>query len=73
MGIEDFVAEAAVEAFDKAILLRPAGLNVMEVNVMAFAPGNELGGDEFGALRDCLTRAGKRRLVRRGRLSFMER
>ena len=52
VGIEDFGPEATVEAFDVAVLHGAAGLDEMEFDVMAVAPGLELGGDEFRAVID---------------------
>lgn len=52
MGVEHFVAEAAVEAFDVAVLHGAAGLDVKEPNVVLFTPGDELGGDELGSVVD---------------------
>jgi hypothetical protein len=47
VGVERFVAEAAVEPVDVAVLHGTPGLDVMEVDVMIFTPGDELGRDEF--------------------------
>src|SRR5690554_561048 len=52
VGIEDPIAEGPVEAFDVGVLGGFARLDVMEVNAVALAPGDELGGDEFRAVVD---------------------
>ena len=42
VGLQHFVAEAAVEAFDISVLRRFAGLDVMELYLMGFIPRDEL-------------------------------
>ena len=50
--IEDFGAEAAVEAFDIAVLHGTAWLNELEVDVVDVAPSVQFGGDELRAVID---------------------
>jgi hypothetical protein len=52
VGVEDLVAEGAVEALDVGVLGGLAGLDVVEADVVVLAPGDKLGGDELGAVVD---------------------
>ena len=52
VGIEHLVSEGAVEAFDIRVLIRFAGLDVVEFHALVPAPGGEHAGQVFGAVVD---------------------
>jgi len=50
VGIEHFIAEAAVVALDVGVVVGPAGLNVARIDAVVLAPVEQLLCDELGAV-----------------------
>lgn len=52
VGIQDLMAEGAIEAFDVGILIRLAGLDVVKVHSLVSASGGQHVGQILGAVID---------------------
>ena len=52
IGVEQLPAKRAVKAFNVSVLRRTCGLNLVQINPLALAPGLEHRADEFGAVID---------------------
>jgi hypothetical protein len=50
VGVEQFAAKRAVEAFDIGILSQLAGLNLVQDNAMLLKPLAQTGTDKFGSV-----------------------
>ena len=48
--IQHATSEAAIKAFDKAVLHRPSWLDEIQRDVLALGPFRQRQGDEFGAI-----------------------